>query len=391
MNLEMSHGTLRSARRGLVARVFALAAALTATPSAAAQTLTDLGVLPGDEGSQGGGVSANGGAAGAVSWGPSGTRSMRWSAGRGAEDLGALPNASFLYAAALSGNGEAAAGFVFYDSGVDHAVRWTRGRGLEDLGTLPNALYGSSATGISFTGNEVTGVSSSSEGWYHAFRWTRRGMQDLGALPGHTVSYGYAISGDGEVVTGLSTDGTGDVAIRWTARGGMQRLPQIAPGDWSVGFAANRDGSALAGVSGSNAALWRDGAVRDLGTLPGGSFSMASAISADGRAVAGLCDNAAGALTACLWTERLGMVDLQQHLAALGVDLTGWTLTWATGLSADGAAIVGSGTHDGASRAWLVRVRSIEGDRGDPRGRPACPHVHRSTSPAQRLVRRPHR
>lgn len=159
---------------------------------------------------------------------------------------------------------------------------------------------------MSFTGNEVTGVSSTTAGWYHAFRWTRRGMQDLGTLPGHDVSYGYGISGDGEVVTGL-------------------------------------------------------------------------------------CDNAAGALTACLWTDRLGMVDLQEHLAALGVDLTGWTLTWATGLSADGSSVVGWGSHNGELRGWLVRVRSIEGTRGDPRGRPACPHVHGHRSPVERLLRRPHR
>jgi hypothetical protein len=58
---------------------------------------------------------------------------------------------------------------------------------------------------------------------------------------------------------------------------------------------------------------------------------------------------------AFLWTAVQGMVDLNTYLSLLGVDLTGWTLAEVTGISADGSALVGYGTFNGADRAFLVR------------------------------------
>ncbi|MFO0652633.1 MAG: hypothetical protein U0326_40835 [Polyangiales bacterium] len=371
----------RTPRRFATTTALAAAAALTFARGAAAQTLTELSPLSGDTGSNAVGVSANGVFVAGTSWSPAGLRSFRAGPERRIEGIDTLPGSSTTWAWSISGNGDAVAGSAYFDSGESRAVRWTRGRGLEDLGAFPGSLYGGFATGASFTGDQITGVCTTSEGAYHAFRWTPRGLRDLGVAPGGTYSYGYAISGDGEVVTGMGDSSSGDGAIRWSAREGMRPLPTVAPGDWSIGYAINRDGSAIAGGSGSNAVLWRDGAVRDLGTLPGGTFSFAYAISGDGRVVAGLCDDARGAIVACLWTEHLGMVDLREHLTALGVDLTGWTLDAAAALSADGSIVAGQGTHDGQSRGWVARVRSIEGDRGDPRGRGPNPHVHRSASP----------
>jgi hypothetical protein len=48
------------------------------------------------------------------------------------------------------------------------------------------------------------------------------------------------------------------------------------------------------------------------------------------------------------------MVDLNVYLSSLGLDLTGWTLTQASGISADGSAIAGYGDFNGATRAFLV-------------------------------------
>ena len=371
---------LRTPRHSATASALA-AVALTFARGAAAQTLTELSPRSGDTGSNAVGVSANGVFVAGTSWSSAGLRSLRAGPERRVEEIGTLPGSSTTWAWSISGNGDAVAGSAYFDSGESRAVRWTRGRGLEDLGAFPGSLYGGFATGVSFTGDQITGVCTTSEGAYHAFRWTPRGLRDLGVAPGGTYSYGYAISGDGEVVTGMGDSSSGDGAIRWSAREGMRPLPTVAPGDWSIGYAINRDGSAIAGGSGSNAVLWRDGAVRDLGTLPGGTFSFAYAISGDGRVVAGLCDDASGAVVACLWTEQLGMVDLRAHLTALGVNLTGWTLDAAAALSADGSTVAGQGTHDGQPRGWVVRVRSIEGDRRDPRGRGPCPHEHRNTSP----------
>ncbi|MFO0628917.1 MAG: hypothetical protein U0325_25300 [Polyangiales bacterium] len=306
---------LRGGRLALA--VATLLSGLTVGAAAGAQSLTELPPAAGDDGTQASGVSANGMAVGGLTYGASGSRAFRWAAARGTEALEAVPGSVSTFPWSLSGNGEFVSGSVYLESGVDRAALWSRGR-VELLGTLPNALYGSSATAVSFSGNEVTGVSTTSEGMYHAFRWSRgRGMQDLGTLPGGFTSYGYGISGDGNVITGLSDTNEGTLAIRWTERDGMRALPPIAPGDWAMGYAANRDGSVLVGFSGSNAAVWRDGVVENLGTLPGGSFSAAFSVSGDGRVVGGICDNAQGAIVACVWTASLGLVEVEQ-LAASG-------------------------------------------------------------------------
>ena len=60
---------------------------------------------------------------------------------------------------------------------------------------------------------------------------------------------------------------------------------------------------------------------------------------------------------AFLWEAALGLVDLNQFLPTLGIDLTGWTLTEATGISADGLTIVGNGVNpDGRIEAWIAVI-----------------------------------
>lgn len=48
--------------------------------------------------------------------------------------------------------------------------------------------------------------------------------------------------------------------------------------------------------------------------------------------------------------------DLNTYLPSLGVDLTGWVLTCANGLSYDGSVIVGEGTFYGEPRGWVAVV-----------------------------------
>jgi hypothetical protein len=51
------------------------------------------------------------------------------------------------------------------------------------------------------------------------------------------------------------------------------------------------------------------------------------------------------------------MVDLKSYLTSHGADLTGWTLTNATGISADGLTIVGNGLNaDGEVEGWVARL-----------------------------------
>jgi hypothetical protein len=95
-----------------------------------------------------------------------------------------------------------------------------------------------------------------------------------------------------------------------------------------------------------------------LGDLTGGSFSsQAVGISADGSTVVGQGSSASGN-AAFLWDATNGMRELDQILAnEFGLDLTGWTLHEAYGISDDGRTIVGYGTNpSGYGEAWLATI-----------------------------------
>lgn len=80
-----------------------------------------------------------------------------------------------------------------------------------------------------------------------------------------------------------------------------------------------------------------------LGYLPGGSFffSEAYSVSADGSVVVGVSGN-----EAFIWDSANGMRSLQTVLTSdFGLDLAGWHLRGATGISADGQTIVGYGNN----------------------------------------------
>lgn len=142
-------------------------------------------------------------------------------------------------------------------------------------------------------------------------------MTPLGDLPGGTANGGaYAISANGEVVVGYSSSTNGNEPFRWTSSGGM------------VG----------------------------LGDLPGGGFGgAAQAVSADGSVIVGQ-GMADGGNRAFAWDATHGMQSLTDLLLAAGVNLTGWTLTAATGVSADGTVIVGDGTHNGNMEGWIATL-----------------------------------
>jgi hypothetical protein len=60
------------------------------------------------------------------------------------------------------------------------------------------------------------------------------------------------------------------------------------------------------------------------------------------------------------WTQSRDMFDLRDELVALGLDLTGWTLTAATGVSADGTVIVGRGINPSGDReAWRAELPGL--------------------------------
>ena len=121
-----------------------------------------------------------------------------------------------------------------------------------------------------------------------AFRWTARPRPDiarrfLGWDRGERVAGRFA--GWFTTIVGFGTVTAGRVAFRWTQTTGMVNL----------------------------------------GTLPGATFSIADAVSADGSVIVGTSTS-----TAFIWDTTHGMQNLKTDLIAnygLGSELQGWQLT----------------------------------------------------------------
>lgn len=284
--------------------------------------------------------------------------------------LGRLPGGSLYSAAyAISADGSVVVGGSSSAAG-DEAFRWTAQEGLIGIGALPADIVSAAAYGVSANGAVIIGVSVSGSGDEiapEAFRWTdESGMGGLGFLSEIIrESWANGVSADGAVVVGYSDMPTGRQAFRWTADDGMVGLGDLLGAAFlhSEGLAVSADGNVVVGGAsfalGYQAFRWTaDTGMVGLGDLPDGPFSsVANAASADGSVIVGTGNSAFGA-QAFLWTAHTGMLDLREYLLAGGAEgLAAWTLTNATGISADGRTIVGWGINpEGVNEAWVATV-----------------------------------
>lgn len=289
--------------------------------------LVRLGLVPGTtdyaDGSIATGVSADGktivGAAGQGNSQP-----FLWTEGSGwGSGLGTLPGHVHAFPTGLSGDGRIVAGFSqpAGGTGAREAFRWTPESGMEGLGFLTDDSDRSFAEAISTDGNHIVGSSVSPQGW-EAFAWNSDdGMWGLGDLPGGNFASGArGVSADGQFIVGGSSATNGMEAYRWSILDGM--LP--------------------------------------LGDLAGGTYSSeAIGVSINGDLVVGRSRSDNG-WEAFLWSPDNGMQSIQELLIGTGLDLSGWQLTEARGISADGLVIVGNGLNPlGYEEGWLVDFRPV--------------------------------
>lgn len=347
----------RSSRRchhyTLAARGIVLASAAFASSGALAQSITSLGVLDANHRfSQAVAVSGNGQHVA----GNSGVdlfdqmRGFRWSEGSGLSDMGSAPEGDSYYALGISNDGNTVTGGYQPSTAGGAAFRWTAGSGFELLSDLPDGR-GTSGAGISADGQFIAGTSSG-EVNTRAVRWNAAGTpQDLGTLPGAMSSMSTAISGDGTTIVGESDL----VPMVWTQASGMQPLPFNEGGN---AFAVNFDGTVIAGYDGSNAARWTNGVLQILPNLAGGSFGGAYAVSGNGLLTGGFVADDAFNYSATVWSDSMGAVNLNTYLPLLGIDLEGWSLEICTAISFDGNTLVGQGSYNGETRAWLATIPS---------------------------------
>jgi uncharacterized membrane protein len=173
-------------------------------------------------------------------------------------------------------------------------------------------------------------------GDFEAALWEGETIVGLGFLadPGQSSSFqslSYAISFDGSVVVGQSDN------IRLVF-------------DPYIGDYVNAQYDEPFRLHGGVMTSLFDGLTP--GEAPGQpwTFGIALATDADGSVVVGW------GFGAFLWDESSGMRDLQDALENdYGLDLSGWRLDRATGVSADGRVIVGYGRNpSGAQEAWIA-------------------------------------
>lgn len=288
---------------------------------------------------------------------------FRWARGKGTQPIPSPADATYMFVNAISGDGNAITGFYALDDGslfgLQRPFLWTPRGGTVDLSALPDGadMHGLSTDGSVLCGSFWDGNAT------RAIRWSQRdGLTYLGAAGGGDGAYALAlgISGDGRSITGLTSTDNVEAAFLWTVRGGMRALPPAHPAEPSGGFAISTDAKVIAGYSGLFAAAWYNGTPRDLGGLAESTFSVAYAVSGDGRVIGGSADSLSAFSNATLWFRRTGAIDLNVLLPKLGVDLSGWTLDTVTALSGDGSTIAGLGTHNGIGAGWTIRVPELE-------------------------------
>jgi len=323
--------------------------------------------------------------------------------------LGFLPggevNNSFTsHAYAISADGTTVVGDSNSTAGTQ-AFRWTAAGGMQPLGVLDDGIrIGTTAYGVNADGSVVVGATHTNP---IPWRWTSSGSGGvMQALSGFTSGTAYGVSSDSSILTGTGNINGANVSFRWTPAAGAQPLPGGPDGTNFAARAIGGDGSVIGGVVSGNGSQRRParwdastGAVSPLTLPPNTGLPRTGAVSADSTTIvgtlrtlthkeafrwtadtglqlldvpeSGLFANAYatsgdgsilvgdGFLGAIVYDDAHGPRTLKDALLQSdpSLNLAGWTLTVARGVSADGNTIVGIGTNPaGYPEAWIAQI-----------------------------------
>jgi uncharacterized membrane protein len=328
-------------------------------------------------------------------------------------DLGLLPGGTFSSAADINDLGVIAgtangAGRVAFPSHPDvqcsnltQPFIWTETEGMKGLSTTPiqfswpgmppdfYCLQPFYATGINVFNDVVGYLPDIGLTYEYGFLWTPADKMQL-VIGNYPRSSANAISNTRQIVgeRGFTYSQVG-LAVSWKA-GVRTALPELVNRDgagyWAFypgvfGSGANdvndlgqivgwSDSKFIPGWDGigeqglSHAVLWLGDEVRDLGTLPGDTYSVALKINYFGQVIGvsgntpewtGLPHHRAGVLTVSgrpfIWSEAKGMQDLNELIPP-----SGWVLTSVADINVWGQ-IVGWGTRHGEQRGFILTPR----------------------------------
>jgi probable HAF family extracellular repeat protein len=315
--------------------------------------LTDIGTLGG--GSQIVGLSSNG----SVVAGTSNNTAFIWTSAGGISALPYYAGGNSSAANAISLDGTTVVGSGTDSGGATYALRWVNGvvSNLGSFGGIPISI----ANDVSANGSVVVGYSyAPNDLSQHAFRWSGGVLTDIGSLGlgGDTVAK--KVSADGSTIIGVS----GGIAFRWNS-GAM--IPLALPGaGFSDVSAVTPDGATVVGQSGdangnNHAYRWKDGVIADITPMETVTYVLAKGVSDNGEVVVGYSGNTLFNTRAWRWTAATGETYLSTLLANAGVDMTGINLRQANAISGNGEFIVGTGSFNGATRAYVLRYNDGAG------------------------------
>jgi probable HAF family extracellular repeat protein len=244
------------------------------------------------------------------------------------------------------------------------AFRWQSG--VRQAISAPAGYSWTRATGVSSDGSVVVGSTFGGNSPAQAFRWHNGAIQLLGTLPGQITSSAKGVSADGSTVVG---DCGLDSAFVWrdNVMTGIAANPAMGyiqatgiSADGSVAFGYDHSGSKPS----QEAFRWKDGVKQGLGMNDGYTLSGVVSSNFDGSLMVGYQGYQVDYGTyvgldfrAAIWDQANGFRDLKSVLENdYSLDLTGWTLIQAAGMSDDGKMVYGFGYNNGDYGVWMATI-----------------------------------
>ncbi len=329
--------------------------ALAVVGAAQTYTITDLGTLPGGNGSGARGINAAGQITGYSSFTNGGSDVFLYAGGK-MTNLGNLGGGSAI-GQAINSSGQVA-GYSTTSQGSYNGFISMNGK-LTSVGFL--ACCYSDAEGINDAG-QVTGASSTANGDIHPYLWTDGKMTDLGTLEGGSNPWdwntGEAVNSAGEVA-GWGYNDEGFRAILWS-NGRITDLGTLG-GSYSQAYGINDVGQItgqayITGGIGADAFLYDNGVMQDLGTITSptggnGQYAYGFGINNDGVVVGESTyqKNGQGIVYHAFVYSNGKMKDLNRLIPAN----SGWVLSTAYSIN-DAGQIVGYGTYKNQQHGFLL-------------------------------------
>ncbi|HEX5068495.1 MAG TPA: hypothetical protein VFY49_20410 [Myxococcota bacterium] len=339
-------------------------------------------------------VSSNGDVVVGESESASGTQAFRWTPAGGISGLGFLSGANpYSTANGVSANGNVVVGTSLGSDGIERAYRWSSGAftalnrfSCADCDPIAKA-WGISNDGLVVVGSALARASGSNPPHLDPVRWPSggTGISDLGDLPSpQGVGEAFGASPNGSIIVGTHDSNSGKDAFRWQGAG-LVALPHLIGGSViaAEAHAVSDLGTTIVGFSNAGtltlpggtvvpsdlqAVRWTGASfntIQSLGPFPGSvnTDSEALAVSPDGAIIVGRAAGPDLADHAFIWDAANGMRDLRTVLVAdYGLDLTGWVLSAATGMSdvtAGDFTVVGRGIDPQGNEQGFVAFLAI--------------------------------